>query len=343
MMTVNDSPPKTFPELWIAGSADDRGYQHGHELADEVENTIEFYARLFARKQQEIFTMAQHFKTVISRFNQEYVDEIEALASAARVNSFWIYALNARSEILNSLALECTALFFRRTSLLGQNWDWSQEMESLVRLVTLKPKSGPVIKMLTEPGIIGKIGMNSEGLGVCLNILSCAKPTRGVPIHILLRAILDSSSQAEACRWIQQAGQGRASNILLGFDNGESIDIEFAGDEQFELKQKQVQLHTNHYLGGQVSAGGLQMESSLCRYQRAESLLVGMSEYNLAEMKGLLLDQADGVLSICSSYHRHEVLGNCGTVCSIIMDLKRREIHLKRGNEIGGAYRVYSL
>jgi len=340
---MNVTPLNTFPELEISGSADDLGYQHGHELARQIEDTIEFYARLFARKQQDIFAMAKHFQRVIGGFKPEYTTEIEALAAAAQINPSWIYALNARSEILNALALECTAVFFQRTRLLGQNWDWSQDMERLVRLVTLKPASGPVIKMLTEPGIIGKIGMNSEGLGVCLNILSCSKPTNGVPIHILLRAILESSNLAEACRWVEHAGSGRASNIMLAADNGECHDIEFAGDEQFKLAQQPVQLHTNHYIGGQVATGGLQLESSLSRFQKAEALAARLKEYDLDEMKGLLLDQSAGESSICSYYHDHELLGNCGTVCTLIMDLRNRQIYLKRGNNMGSSFTLYSL
>lgn len=340
---MNAIPLNTFPELEIFGSADDLGYQHGHQLASQIEDTIEFYARLFGRKQQDIFAMAKHFQRVIGGFKPEYTTEIEALAAAAQINPSWIYALNARSEILNSLALECTAVFFQRTGLLGQNWDWSQYMERLVRLVTLKPASGPVIKMLTEPGIIGKIGMNSEGLGVCLNILSCAKPTRGVPIHILLRSILDSGDLREVRTWIERAGAGRASNIMLGFENGESLDIEFAGDEQFELPRVAVQLHTNHYFGGQVAAGGLQLESSLTRYQRAEAMAAGLIEHDLEEMKGLLTDQSAAEASICSHYHAHELLGNCGTVCTLIMDLKSCQMHLKRGNNSDGSFTCYSL
>ena len=54
------------------------------------------------------------------------------------------------------------------------------------------------IMMMTEPGIIGKVGMNSSGVGVSLNLLVAKKvPKDGLPIHILLRTALDSNSVRE--------------------------------------------------------------------------------------------------------------------------------------------------
>lgn len=333
----------TFPEIKLTGNAEDRGLQHGEQLTHEIENTVEFYGQLFGRRQQEIFDYARHFKRLIHEFDSDYCLEIEALAAAAGINLHWIYALNARSEILNTLAHECTALYFQSSSLLGQNWDWSPTLEGLIRVAHLIPDEGPEIRMITEPGIIGKIGMNSEGLGVCLNILSCDKPDNGVPIHILLRAILDSPSLEQANRVIDRAPNGKASNILIGDDKGRSQDIEFAGDRLFKLPQAHVPFHTNHYLGEAINDRDLLFESSFARYERAESLIKRLKQYDLEEMKNLLLDQTEGQFSICSPYHATDLLGEAGTVCTLIMDLKGRVMHLKRGNHLDLPFSTYSF
>ena len=85
----------------------------------------------------------------------------------------------------------CTALCFQPTALLGQNWDWSSQLENLAVLLQIRVSENMTIQMLTEPGIIGKIGMNSQGIAACLNILLLNKPLDGVPIHIVLRSILE--------------------------------------------------------------------------------------------------------------------------------------------------------
>lgn len=333
----------TFPEIKLTGNADELGLQHGDQLAHEIENTVEFYGQLFGRRQQEIFEYAKHFKRLIDAFNPDYIIEIEALAAAAGINPYWIYALNSRSEILNSLSHECTAIYFQPTALLGQNWDWSPTLEGLIRVVHIQANDGPDIRMISEPGIIGKIGMNSEGLGVCLNILSCNKPANGVPIHILLRAILDSSSLEQANRIIDRAPNGKASNILMGDDRGDSLDIEFAGDRLFKLPHTRVPLHTNHYLGEAINSRDLLFESSFARYERAQNLIKRLKHYDLDEMKSLLLDQTQAQFSICSPYHASDLLGESGTVCTLIMDLKRRAMHLKRGNNVQSPFSTYSL
>ena len=73
-------------------------------------------------------------------------------------------------------ANECTALCFQPTALLGQNWDWSSQLENLAVLLQIRVSENMTIQMLTEPGIIGKIGMNSQGIAACLNILLQNKP-----------------------------------------------------------------------------------------------------------------------------------------------------------------------
>ena len=54
---------------------------------------------------------------------------------------------------------------------------------------------------LTEAGILGKIGLNDAGLGVCLNLLSTTADggRDGTPIHVLLRQMLQS------CRSVDDA------------------------------------------------------------------------------------------------------------------------------------------
>ena len=99
----------------------------------------------------------------VSEYSAGYAEEIEGIAQGAAVDPLDIYALNARSEILALPAQECTALCFPDARLLGQNWDWAQDLEELAVLMRIVRSDGHRILMLTEPGMIGKIGMNSAG------------------------------------------------------------------------------------------------------------------------------------------------------------------------------------
>lgn len=170
---------------------------------------------------------------------------IALLCSQVEVD--WIWALNARTELMPvepaSPATECTTAFLAGPAVLAQNWDceccawippcshvrWAlpagvQAMRELIVVLEIRRPGFPTILMMTEPGIIGKIGFNSAGLGVALNWLTCGQPLFGVrrpawlavadsvgvhqmPVHIRLRAFLDCTSLGQ----VEQIGTAPSS------------------------------------------------------------------------------------------------------------------------------------
>ena len=323
-----------FPIIQLEGSPREIGLEHGKQLADRIGKTIEVYKRVFAKTDEKIFKAAEHFKTKITEFSKDYAEEIDAIAEGAQVDQRWIYALNARSELISMTYPECTALYFRKSRIIGQNWDWIQALEDLVVIMKINNN----ILMMTEPGIIGKIGLNSSGLGVCFNYLTANRRLNGVPIHILLRSLLDSNSFEEAKENISRAGLGRAGNVLVGDFKGNYLDIEFHGDEVFDLgNDKDIMFHTNHYIGKDISKGPLYV-NSLARYERAGELAQKLNGDDSGKLKKILLDKAREDLPICRSFVRMPALGLVGTVCSIVMDLNNKEMEITKGSPIGNKF-----
>jgi isopenicillin-N N-acyltransferase-like protein len=328
----------TFPEITISGSPEERGYAHGAALASQVEATIEFYAAVFKKPSHEILARARHFREVIRDYQPAYCQEIEGIAAGAKIQEpLWIYALNARSEILalqpQTSANECTALYFRPTAILGQNWDWARPAEATTVLMRVQVAPDLTIQMLTEPGIIGKIGLNSRGVGACLNILLVDKPLDGVPIHIVLRAVLESRSLAEARAAIQRAGFGKASNILFADRAGNCLDVEFAGDESFLLRpEAPYMVHTNHYLGRTLNGETENFINSYRRFQVAQACASALVDFSLADMQAILSDRSDPEYPIWRAYKPDEELLEVGTVATIVMDLKAGKLHVRKGN-----------
>ena len=190
---------KNLPLFTISGNNEELGKQIGTILGDRILQTLDFYKGVFKKEEERIFKYASMFQSSIKSFSNDYAIEIETMADTIDVDPLWLYALNARSEIMNKFANECTASYFKTTKLLGQNWDWAQELESLAVVLRMQQDSKPDILQMTEPGIIGKIGFNSKGLGVCLNFLHLdGYDPLGVPTHVLLRAVLDFHTIDEA-------------------------------------------------------------------------------------------------------------------------------------------------
>ena len=333
-----------LPLVFIKGCPEERGFQHGKKLRQQINQVIQFYQQIFHKNQEDIFREAEYFKGKIKEYNCEYAREIEALAEGAKVNPLWIYALNSRTEILAYYPVECTSIYFQKTGILGQNWDWAKALEDLIVLMKIQFPNGHKILMLTEPGIIGKIGMNSRGLGVCLNLLMINKKLTGVPIHILLRSVLDSPTITDAQNLLKKAGLGRASNILIGTGTGECLNIEFAGDQLFYLSpENQVLIHTNHILAHPINPKSGIFYGSYVRLETIKAKLREESDYSLESMANLLLDRSNQKYPLHQPYTYYPVIGDLGTIYTIIMDLKNLIIYIKSGNNLKTNFSKFSL
>ena len=336
-----------FPVIKIQGTAEERGRQQGTLLKERIHKTLDFYKKQFLQPEELILRIASQFRESTKAFREELYTEIEALARAAEVDPVWIYALNGRTELLNLNPMECTSLSFRRKGLIGQNWDWDSEAEELAVILDIQQEDGHRIMTMTEPGMIGKIGMNHCGLGVCLNFMTIeGYQPYGVPLHVLLRTILDSKSLNEALSLIKPHLTGKVGNILISDGNAKAEDIELGGDEFFSIPVEDLFVHTNHFLTRvDYDLHLLLFPNTLGRYNRAKELLSMTNDSSVEAMKVILRDRGNGEYPICRKRFSHPWLTDDTsiTVTSIIMDLKNLQFHITRGNPFDNPFSVFSL
>lgn len=111
--------------------------------------------------------------------------------------------------------------------------------------------------MVTEAGLIGKIGLNSAGVGVCLNAirLKGMDATR-LPCHLGLRMVLDSTSREEAVRQLEKYGIASACHIFIADKTG-GIGLEWSsGDVQkCTMNASKQVFHSNHFILEHPSVG----------------------------------------------------------------------------------------
>ena len=334
-----------FPVVKIRGGPEDRGRQQGTLLKERIHKTIAFYKKQFLQPEEQILDIARQFRESTKAFRTDLYLEIESMSRAAGVDPLWVYALNGRTEILNLNPMECTSLAFRKERLLGQNWDWDIEVETLAVILDIEKEDGHRIITMTEPGMIGKIGMNHRGLGVCLNFMTIeAYQPRGVPLHVLLRAILDSGTINDALSLIRPHLPGKVGNILIADRNGIAEDIELAGDEFFSIPVEDLFVHTNHFLT-KIEYDLMLFPNTMGRYRRARELLLELDDPSIESMKRILGDHADEEYPICRKRFSHPWLTDdtSMTVTSIIMDLKNLQFHITRGNPFDNPFSVFSL
>ncbi len=337
-----------LPYIIVKGDARERGLALGAQLLESIHKTYNFYSEVIfqnsALSHEQIRDRVARVKTLIHAFEPEFITELEAMAEAADIESWKIYALNARTEILNAPLAECTSLYFQKTALLGQTWDWMRELEDLVVLVRHEYADGRIITTFTEPGMLAKIGMNNSGLGVCLNFLESSSDLNGVPVHVCLRAILDCRTLSEAREKIDASGMGKSSHFLIADAKGQCIGLEYAANQRCELEaENDVLLHTNHCIGTGIESS--MIPTSAERLACAREHLINVKEYKLELMQKILLDDSRGEESIQSAYHPEEVLGGLevGTCATVMMDLAQRRLYLRKGPGPSGEFQTISV
>jgi isopenicillin-N N-acyltransferase-like protein len=261
------------------------------------------------------------------------------IAEGAEVELADILALNVRTEITFGLFSDgCTALSWRTdtASYLAQNWDWMDEQAQNLIQLTIDQPGKPTIKMITEAGLIGKIGLNSAGVGVCLNAIKAkGMDPRRIPCHLGLRMVLESSSREEAVQSLSKHGVASSCHMLVGDATG-GVGLEWSSKDlrKIEMNASEQVFHTNHYLAtheeGVVDT--VWLKDSLVRVVRVEELCKGLGESpSHGEIEDVFKDEKGLPTSIC----RNERDGSAtGTLFNIVMELERKRATVTVGRPI---------
>lgn len=310
------------------------GYTHGSKASLQISRSIAFYADLFQESAHldwaGVSKLALDFQPSIEKQWPDYLEEMRGVAEGAAVDLPSIIALNVRTEITFGLFSDgCTALSWRppntNTSYLAQNWDWMTPQQQNLIILNIQQTGKPAIKMVTEAGLIGKIGLNSAGVGVCLNAIKAAGVSKErIPCHLGLRKVLDSWSCEEAVQALEKTGVASSCHMLVADPTG-GIGLEWSSIDcvKVHMNDKGQVFHTNHYL--LPHAKGVHdtnwLKDSNFRVKRIEELcgkLDGGGAATGAQIASLFTDEKNAPNSIC-----REQTGDSktGTLFNIVMEL----------------------
>lgn len=302
-----------------AGPAD-RGRAFGAAQAGLVANTVAAYRRLFAATQNlspgQIEQLGQRVADLLGQRWPRLAEEIAGIADGAGVPELELFAANARTEILAGAGPpECSVIGVlpsRSASgrvLLAQNWDWHPDLAASRVLWTVAEPGGTWFSTLTEAGILAKIGLNSSGLGVAINILSCSLDggVEGMPVHALLRILLQECRDLRsAVRLIRGTPVSGSSCLTLGWQSGTgagllSAEVSPAGPA-FVSPDQGLLLHTNHFLAGPPSGHDRypgEWPDTLTRLDDLRHRLGGLPVLGPGAIREALRSHSGGPLSVC--------------------------------------------
>lgn len=213
------------------------------------------------------------------------------------------------------------------------------ELPQKERLVLVHIKSAATvanISLVTEAGLLSKIGINSFGVGVFLNAIQAhGVEYEAVPIHVGLRIALEARSRAEAVARLQRLTVATAANFLIADKDGATC-VEFSHKDVVVLPDTNGKMaHTNHFLAEHATGvvDRIVWPDSIPRMHRAVSLLSHIAYHlttsqAIGEIETLLEDEEGLPLSI----NRAATEGSSSaTLFSIVADLNSASARVRLG------------
>ncbi len=327
------------------------GLQHGRFLKDDISKTLETYIGMWGIPQEKIPCAVSGFKKIITDEYPHLAEEIRGISEGSGIDEDFIYAINSRTELFSgSSSQECTSVGVPSSShdqghiVLAQNWDWYSHFRDLAKVVELRPDGKLRLKMLVEPGMVGKIGMNEAGLGVCMNFLPTEQiDAGGVPVHVVLRNILECEDYSSAEKYVFNARRAASANYLLGHKNGNVGGLETTPEDVRVVSPNPLISHTNSYtvrgesclrnklfdlvassclgrsLEHKMSTDEVNRALNLVRFPRASRLEMGFF---------------DCIRRVCEKFglsYAHLFYGRCETVRRVNLDLTEGILSVSSG------------
>ena len=342
-----------------SGSPYEIGYEHGCQGKEEVLCSIETYKSMFKTYAnldwEEAKFRSRNYVEPINKYDPDLMEEIRGVADGAGVTLEDILALNARSEVvmMGGSAIPsdgCTAMAVtpevtkERNTILAQNWDWKGNQIKSLLVLKIHQKNKPSITMVTEGGIIGKIGFNDAGIGVCLNALGTAGNPKGLPLHVILRGILNSCTISDAIQSINRVANACAANYLIASSCGEAIDVEKSpSDFDVIYPYHGIMVHTNHYQTPRLRPADTTRFMAPDTFLRCgiatKMLMMEKGNITINSIKKILVNHKDYPDSICRHEYPMAAQGTqmC-TVFSIVMDITAGKMELTFGNPCENSY-----
>lgn len=245
------------------GTPRERGWAFGAACAGAVDLTVRTYRRLLREAAgvagAELRAAGAAVGEQLGRRCPEVLEELEGIAAGARQDVDELLAVNARTELLaGAHGTECSVVGQVKGErvTLAQTWDWHPELAPARVLWTVVLAEGGWLVTATEAGIVAKLGLNGRGVACALNFLSCSTDggTDGIPIHVLLRLLLERCGSAdEALRLLVEAETSGSSAITVAAGRDDvpalfTVELSPGGARVVHAEPDGWLVHTNHFL-----------------------------------------------------------------------------------------------
>lgn len=348
--------------LEVRGGPYERGYQYGSHFKAVMNRLLQsnyhHYSKVARMSKQSLLRRAVSYRKYTESFSSLVGDEIHGMADGAGAAVDEVYVLAAFNEFCYpSVVNHCTGFAVRdgttsdSLTYVGQNNDEAIDPWLNGDCVTLTrhiQSGAPDVLIYTYAGVPAQMGINSEGFALCINALHYDRATTGVPMHCLVREVLNQKSVDDAIELIKGTKRPYSLNFVMG-DTKRVVDVETTPKAVGIMNSEEMVYHTNHFVCLKDPRIGSQEDRSFIntktRCGRIEELLQSKKgRLNLPVLESFLRDHSNWPGSICRHLGAREGNGrNVKTFDSMIYIPEKREAWLTRGNPCENEFVRYAV
>lgn len=346
-----------YREITVSGPPFALGCQLGEAAREEVRGfaaiALERVNKTVSVSRAKAMELALATLPHIEAYSPDMLDELRGVAHSSGVPLEELVLLQIRNQLQPEKEAGCTSFALApqtpsQGAVVGQNWDNDPALDPFTVVLTRRPEGKPALMNVTQAGLIAYIGLNSEGLGLCMNSLPAPSRLLGVPHYFTVRGIFEATSLDGAVAAVARAQRAIPANIIIASPQGPA-DLEVTVDQVHVLRDQGSGLvtHTNHCLHPELTSineSFPELIQSGPRKERLDHLLQNAGgPLGLETLKQALRDHQDYPHSICRHANDHPTTGYWVSVFSVIIEANAGRLHLSRGNPCTSPYETYSL
>ena len=337
--------------LTLEGSPYEMGLAHGRALRKEIREIVGLWKKDLETAYKtdaasfiKTFLAGTNFRPSIDKWTPGLLDEVRGIADGAGLDFETMYAYQLIDEMWvagpDLVASKCTSIGARQVAghpaFVSQTLDIPGFYHGYQTVLRIRDRGADLESLvLTIPGVVATNGLNSRGVGLCLNaVTQLAYTTDGLPVAFVIRGILKKTSFGEAAEFLRTIKPAAPQNYLLGGLDGVA-SFELAGDRIIPFapfEGAEFTYHTNHPMVNEnfnpkfldrMKAKGWSLDrlkDSCPRFNfLRQTLGDNFASLGLDELKSLYRDRKSGI-------------NNAGTYACTIMLLKDApELHIAPG------------
>lgn len=275
------------------------------------------------------------YRREIAAATPSLAEEIEGLAEGAGISPDEAMLLQIRREVMGYSRFttgDCTTLCRRGEGgpVLAQTIDLNGNLEDQITILRITHRaSSRRVLLLSFTGLLGYLGLNSDGLAIGLNLVLGGAWRPGIPPYLAIRRLLDTCGDIESClAWLSGARLASSRSLLL-CDARRSVVVELC-DGKLSLQEGETLAHTNHFLSEEFVAmdqmNPFSRNSSIRRLDACVAQLDRLGQEGGVEDFMALLCREPINVADTGNIRREKTVG------AVVLLPKDGELHLRRGN-----------